>query len=104
MRKIERTRENRLARRLGLFVRDNGVGFDPTDADGISGAFERLSDAAPFEGTGLGLFLVRRGVRRHGHGGQVWAEGRAAASRPAAANPWSAARRPAVEAGNRGSP
>jgi PAS domain S-box-containing protein len=58
----------------GLAVRDNGVGFEPGDAGRLFGLFERLHPHDQFEGSGLGLALVRRVVEKHG--GQVWAEGR----------------------------
>ena len=52
-------------------VRDNGVGFDDSQAASLFQPFRRLHGAA-YEGTGLGLSIVRLAVDRHG--GRVWAQ------------------------------
>jgi len=60
------------AARTTLRVRDHGVGISPSERKRIFKRFYRVPGTMRIKGTGLGLFIVRSVVARHG--GKVFAE------------------------------
>ena len=57
---------------LALYVRDNGVGFNMDEAGKLFTPFNRLHTENEYEGSGVGLAIIERIVRKHG--GEIWAE------------------------------
>ena len=55
-----------------LWVQDNGIGFDASQQDKIFGLFERLHNPQDYEGTGVGLAIVKLVMDKHN--GRAWAE------------------------------
>ncbi|MEO5961308.1 MAG: PAS domain S-box protein [Opitutaceae bacterium] len=64
-----RVRTEARGRYVRLWVEDNGIGIAPEYQDRIWGMFERVHPKENYEGTGIGLAIVRKAVERMG--GQV---------------------------------
>jgi PAS domain S-box-containing protein len=61
---VVRVRSERAGDRVRFWVEDEGIGIDPAYHERIFKLFARLNDAPGVEGTGAGLAIVRRAVRR----------------------------------------
>jgi PAS domain S-box-containing protein len=56
---------------IKVTITDNGVGFEPADAERIFNVFTRLHNDSGYKGTGVGLSIVRKVLQNHN--GYVWA-------------------------------
>jgi len=52
--------------RVRLKIQDNGIGIEPEHRGRIFGMFERIHPASEYEGTGIGLAIVRTAAERMG--------------------------------------
>lgn len=69
---------------IRLWFEDNGIGIAERDRDRVFQMFERIHPADQFEGTGIGLTIVRKAIQRMdgqigfeskvGHGSKFWLE------------------------------
>jgi PAS domain S-box-containing protein len=59
-----------------LWVEDNGIGIEPEHHGRLFKMFERIHPDLPYEGTGVGLAIVRRAVERMGGKAGVESKGK----------------------------
>jgi two-component system CheB/CheR fusion protein len=77
-------RAETLDSRVRVWIEDNGIGIARDDHERIFNMFERVDSAGHYEGTGIGLAIVRKAIERMGgqvglesdppHGSRFWLE------------------------------
>jgi len=58
-----------------LWIEDNGIGIDPQYHHRLFAMFERIHPDLPYEGTGVGLAIVKKAAERMGGGVGVESDG-----------------------------
>ncbi len=61
-----RVRTEQRGEQVRVWVEDNGIGIEGPDLKRIFGIFERIHGAEAYEGTGIGLSIVKKAVERMG--------------------------------------
>ena len=58
-----------------LWVQDNGIGIQPAHQPRLFRMFERVHPSLPYDGTGVGLAIVRKALQRMGGDAGVESDG-----------------------------
>ncbi|SDE12967.1 PhnD/SsuA/transferrin family substrate-binding protein [Desulfuromonas thiophila] len=70
--RISATADSEAPSMVRVAVSDNGIGFDPSQAEEVFAMFKRLHDREQYAGSGIGLALCKRIVENHG--GSIWCD------------------------------